>query len=56
VDYKQVMIPAMLFLIGLVMLMGGGTQGVRLGGKILGVILGSIAFFLVFGFIVGRAI
>lgn len=55
-DYKPVLIPAILFLIGVVMVFGGGAKGAQLGGKILVVIVGAIALFLIFGFIVGRAI
>ncbi|MDQ3955538.1 MAG: hypothetical protein M3285_08315 [Actinomycetota bacterium] len=55
-DYKPVLIPAILFLIGVVMMFGGGAKGAQLGAKILIVIVGAIALFLIFGFIVGRAI
>ncbi|HEX2173648.1 MAG TPA: hypothetical protein VHL09_14520 [Dehalococcoidia bacterium] len=55
-DYKPILIPAVVFLIGVVMLFAGGARGAQLGGKILMVILGAIALFLIFGYIVGRAV
>ncbi|MDQ3985064.1 MAG: hypothetical protein M3280_01000 [Actinomycetota bacterium] len=54
-NYKEILLPATIFLIGFVMLMAG-KGGARLGGRILLVILGWIALFLVFGYVVSRAL
>ena len=54
--YRNFLIPMLLILIGLVILFAGREEGGRFAGRILVVILGAIALFLVFGYIVGRAI
>ncbi len=55
-NYKDMLVPALIFLVGVVVLFAGRARGAQLGGKILLVILGAIALFLIFGYIVGRAI
>ena len=47
--------PALLVLVGLVMLLAGKGGG-RLGGRILLVILGAIVLFFIFGYAVSRTI
>jgi hypothetical protein len=53
--YRELLIPAVIVLLGFVMLLGGNKGG-RIGLRIAVVFLGILAMFLVFGFIVGRAI
>ena len=55
-NYRELLIPLVIALIGLVVLFAGARDGARLAGRILAVILGAIVLFLIFGFIVGRAL
>ena len=50
-DWRGFLIPALLVLIGIVMLLAG-REGGRLGGRIALVIGGAIALFFVFVFVV----
>lgn len=55
-NYKDLLIPAVIVLVGIVMLFAGRGESARVGGKIMLVIIGALALFLVFGVIVARAI
>ncbi|MDQ4144768.1 MAG: hypothetical protein M3198_13700 [Actinomycetota bacterium] len=54
-QFRQLLIPGVLVLLGFVMLLAGKGGG-RLGGRILVVILGAIVLFFIFGFAVSRTI
>jgi hypothetical protein len=56
VNYKDLLIPAIIVLVGVVMLLAGSSDAARVGGKIMLVIFGALALFLVFGVIVARAL
>jgi hypothetical protein len=45
-------LPVVLLCIGLVMVMGGGQKGVRAGGSIVLVLVGLIALFVLFAFVI----
>ena len=53
--YRELLVPAVIVLLGLVMLLAGNKGG-RIGLRITVVFLGILAMFLIFGLIVGRAI
>ena len=54
-QFRQLLVPGLVMLVGFVMLIAGKGGG-RLGGRILVVILGAILLFFIFGFAVSRTI
>lgn len=54
-EYRPFLVPAVIVLIGLVMVMAGSGGG-RLGGRIVLVIVGAVLVFSVFVFAVSRTI
>lgn len=54
-NYREFLVPAVVVLIGIVMLFAGKGGG-RLGGRIVLVILGAIVLFFIFGYAVSRTI
>jgi hypothetical protein len=54
-EYRPFLVPALIVLIGLVMVMAGAGGG-RLGGRIVLVIVGSVLIFSIFIFAVARTI
>ena len=53
--FRQLLVPALIVLVGFVMLLAGRGGG-RLGGRIVLVILGAIVLFFIFGYAVTRTI